>query len=340
MSFIQIKKSGIIFSYTKKDLENMRAIFNKYHYIKLPGLLNPRLLKSIQYQLDQDEFYEDRYKVGKDKATGFLPKNKNITSLLHFLVNDQKLFQLIKDITTCSHIGCFTGRVYSKIPGLGQYDLWHDDLSDNRMISMSINLSKDIYSGGVLQIFNCKSKKIIHEVGNTGFGDAIIFRISPNLKHRVTKVIGNVTRTTFTGWFRSKPDYKPIFKALVKYRQSAVKANSQKTNLAFLGNSTLTINRGLYYRNHEKRMLIFSPENTVCYGLDPIGAKILNLLQQPMTMTKILDTIHKEYEVESSKCEQDILSLLIELSSSGLITVDKNVTTSRDLMLGLTGEKT
>ena len=323
MSKIQITRSGTTFLGSKKDLNKLKNDFDKYHCIKLSNLLESRLLKSIQHQLDQDEFYEDRYKVGKDKATGFLPKNKNIPSLLHFLINDQELFRIIQEITGCSHIGCFTGRVYSKIPSLGQYDSWHDDLSDNRMISMSINLSKDVYSGGVLQIFDCKSKKIIYEVSNTGFGDAIIFRISPNLKHRVTKVIGNVARTTFTGWFRSKPDYKPIFKPLVKYRKSAVKANSQKTNLVFPSNSTFTTKMGLYYRNHEKRTFIFNPENTICYGLDPIGVEILNLLHKPKTIKEIQGKIFSTYDVEQKKCNQDTLALLKEFATHSLISLEK-----------------
>ena len=323
MSKIQITDSGTIFSGSKKDLTDLKNEFDKYHCIKLSRLLESRLLKSIQHQLDQDEFYEDRYKVGKDKATGFLPKNKKITSLLHFLVNDKGFFELINKITGCHGIGCFTGRVYSKIPTLGQYDSWHDDLSDNRMISMSINLSKDIYSGGVLQIFDCKSKKIIYEVANTGFGDAIIFRISPDLKHRVTKVIGNVTRTTFTGWFRSKPDYKPIFKPLAKYRKSTVKSNTQKINLALSSNSTFTVKMGLYYRNHEKHMFVFNPENTICYGLDPIGVEILNLLHKPKTIKEIQGKIFSTYDVEQKKCNQDTLALLKEFATHGLISLEK-----------------
>ena len=323
MSKIQITKSGTIFSGREKDLNQLKIKFDKHHCIKLSELLERGLLKSIQHQLDEDEFYEDRYKVGKDKATGFLPKNKNITSLLHFLVNDKSFFELIQKITGCPGIGCFTGRVYSKIPSLGQYDLWHDDLSDNRIISMSINLSKDIYSGGVLQIFDCKSKKIIHEVSNTGFGDAIIFQISPDLKHRVTRVIGNVTRTTFTGWFRSKPDYKPIFKPLVKNGKFSVKTKSQKINLAFPNNSTFTIKRGLYYRNHEKRMLVFDPENTICYGLNPIGVEILNLLHKPKTIKEIQGKIFSTYEVEQKKCNQDTLALLKEFATHGLISLEE-----------------
>ena len=323
MSIIKITKSGAVISGSKKDLTNLRNEFNKYHCIKLPRLLEDKLLKSIQDQLDQDEFYEDKYKVGKEKAIGYLPKNKSVASLLHFLVNDQELFRIIQKIVSCSHIGCFTGRVYSKIPNLGQYDSWHDDLYDNRMISMSINLSKDIYKGGLLQIFDCKSKKIVHEVANTGFGDAIIFRISPHLKHPVTKVTGKVPRTPFTGWFRSKPDYKPIFKPGTKIKKHNLKNGRNIESLIDLKHLRFIRRKELVYRNYDNRTLIFNPENTLCYGVNNIGSRIITLLQRSMIFTKILDKIHREYNVESDKCEQDILALLKELVSYKLVVVDK-----------------
>ena len=211
---IQITKSGTVFSGNNEDLECMQIEFDQNHCIKLPNLLEPTLLHFIQTKLKQDKFIEDKYKVGNDDAIGYRLGDESLVGSLHFLINDQILFQLIEQITGCKKIGCFTGRVYSKIPTYGQYDSWHDDLTDNRMIAMSINLSTGIYSGGILQILNTKTKQIVHEAANTGIGEGLIFHLAPYLEHRVTKVHGKVTRTVLTGWFRSKPIYKPIFKPL------------------------------------------------------------------------------------------------------------------------------
>ena len=321
MSLVQITKSGTIFSGKEEDLNCLYTKFNQNHCIKLSNFLEPGLLQFIQNELDKDGFYKDKYKVGKDKAVGFLPKNKTVNSLLHFLTNEQTLFQLIQKITGCPQIGCFTGRVYSKIPNQGQYDSWHDDLTDNRMISISINLSKEIYSGGFLQILESKSGKIIHEIANTGFGDAIIFRLSQDLKHRVSKVDGTVTRTTFTGWFRSKPIYKPIFSPLIKQRTSNLKIKSQKLNLTASKYSTITIHKKLFFRNIKDQILIFNPDNTKCFALNGIGTKILDLLKEQVTITDIQDAILKEYDVESNQCKQDIQSLLQEFLINGFIVI-------------------
>ena len=132
----------------------------------------------------------------------------NLTShLLDFLSNDAKLFQIVQHITGCTAIGCFEGRVYRMIPGHGHYDSWHNDMVEQRMVAMSINLSTEVYSGGVLQICEWPSRRILHEVANIGFGDSIIFRLSHHLKHRVTEVAGTVPKTAFAGWFKSQPDF-------------------------------------------------------------------------------------------------------------------------------------
>jgi hypothetical protein len=49
------------------------------------------------------------------------------------------------------------------------------------------------------------SGKILCELPNTGQGDAIFFRISPELKHVVTAMEGTEPKTAYAGWFRSGP---------------------------------------------------------------------------------------------------------------------------------------
>jgi len=66
---------------------------------------------------------------------------------------------------------------------------------------------------------------------------------------------------------------------------------------------------------------ILNLKNGIYYGLDPIGARIWNLVQRPTTFTEIRDTILDEYDVEREKCESDILLLLGQLAAEGLIEV-------------------
>jgi hypothetical protein len=55
------------------------------------------------------------------------------------------------------------------------------------------------------------------------------------------------------------------------------------------------------------------------FGLNPVGARVWELLQQPRTVSEIRDLILSEYEVDSARCERDLHALVEELASRGLI---------------------
>jgi Coenzyme PQQ synthesis protein D (PqqD) len=59
----------------------------------------------------------------------------------------------------------------------------------------------------------------------------------------------------------------------------------------------------------------------VYYGLDPIGAKVWSLLQQPRRVSEIRDAVLQEYEVEPERWQKDLLSLLERLQAEELIEV-------------------
>jgi hypothetical protein len=127
-------------------------------------------------------------------------------ALLLFLCNDVALFELVRAITGCDRIGAFVGRIYRMLPGAEHEGTWHDDLLEGRMVAMSINLGNAPFSGGVLEIRDRASKRVLHRVANTGFGSAVIFRIDPELQHRVTAVREGAPKTAYAGWFISGHD--------------------------------------------------------------------------------------------------------------------------------------
>lgn len=59
----------------------------------------------------------------------------------------------------------------------------------------------------------------------------------------------------------------------------------------------------------------------VYYGLDPVGARIWELIQEPRTLGEVRDAILDEYEVEPERCERDLLALLGRLAEEGLVEI-------------------
>jgi hypothetical protein len=66
---------------------------------------------------------------------------------------------------------------------------------------------------------------------------------------------------------------------------------------------------------------ILNLKNSVYYGLDPVGASVWNLIQQPKTFAEIRDALLGIYEVDSAQLESDLQVLLGELSEQGLIDI-------------------
>jgi hypothetical protein len=57
------------------------------------------------------------------------------------------------------------------------------------------------------------------------------------------------------------------------------------------------------------------------FGLDPVGARIWELMVDGMTLGEIRDQMLAEYEVTQEEIERDILRLAEELNGQGLIQV-------------------
>jgi hypothetical protein len=66
---------------------------------------------------------------------------------------------------------------------------------------------------------------------------------------------------------------------------------------------------------------ILSLRNGVYYGLDPVGARIWNLIQQPRRVHELQEILVSEYVVEAERCSSDLLALLERLREAGLIDI-------------------
>jgi hypothetical protein len=203
---IQLTRGGTAVQAAAADLSLLRDQFARQHYVRLPGFLEPPLLRFIQSEAGRKDFDEIVNEELAQRARNLILNGSVSQGMFYvLLMNDLRLFELIEDITGCGAIGSFTGRLYRMMPQRSDYASWHDDLAYHRLVAISINISTGVYVGGTLQIRNRESGVIISEVENTQPGDAVVFRLSPDLEHRVTEVSGEVPRTAYSGWFCAQP---------------------------------------------------------------------------------------------------------------------------------------
>ena len=55
------------------------------------------------------------------------------------------------------------------------------------------------------------------------------------------------------------------------------------------------------------------------FGLDPVGARVWQLMGEGKTLSEICDTMLDEYEVTRAALERDVIELAQKLSAQGLI---------------------
>lgn len=71
----------------------------------------------------------------------------------------------------------------------------------------------------------------------------------------------------------------------------------------------------------EDESVILNLNTGVYYGLDPIGARIWHLIQEPKTLLEIQDILLSEYEVEADTCRNDLVTLIQEMAEQKLVEV-------------------
>jgi len=86
--------------------------------------------------------------------------------------------------------------------------------------------------------------------------------------------------------------------------------------------STVVASKGQVSSDLGGEVAILDLDAGMYYGLDEVGARIWELIQEPSMVGDIRDTLVLEYDVEPERCERDLVDLLQKLAGEGLIEVD------------------
>ncbi len=180
------------------QVETVRDEFQATHSARLPGLLSATLINVVLEGMRRGTWIGHEH---EGLAREVILDDVRTLDVLHFVANTPEFLTLVRELTACDAITRFEGRVYRMIPGTDHHDSWHDDAGEHRLVGMSLNLGSRPYEGGAFQLREKSEPTIVRELPNTRPGDAILFRISPDLTHRVTPVAGTEPKTAFAGWF-------------------------------------------------------------------------------------------------------------------------------------------
>ena len=79
-------------------------------------------------------------------------------------------------------------------------------------------------------------------------------------------------------------------------------------------------NDGFIEAEIDGEIVALSIEQGACYGLNRVGSHIWNLLSKPTRIDDLCATLVAEYAVDAADCERQVLDLLEELRTEGLIS--------------------
>jgi hypothetical protein len=184
------------------ELDGLQTAFAAKHCVKLPRFIEPGILSRFQARLAAAPFVD---RVRPDIGTDMGLADDTLLGTLLVFINDAAVFETIQAITGCDAIGSYLGNVYRLQPNSRQHYGWHDDIHGTRMLAMSVNLGTERYEGGVLQVRDAATTRVLAEMSGTEPGDALLLRIAADLEHRVTPVTGAHPRTALAGWFVRSP---------------------------------------------------------------------------------------------------------------------------------------
>jgi coenzyme PQQ synthesis protein D (PqqD) len=88
----------------------------------------------------------------------------------------------------------------------------------------------------------------------------------------------------------------------------------------FAGSTVVVASEQVSCRLAEEAVIL-SLKAGVYYGLNPVGARIWELIQHPTTVTRVRDAIVGEYDVGPERCEREVLALLGDLAARELIEI-------------------
>ncbi len=71
-------------------------------------------------------------------------------------------------------------------------------------------------------------------------------------------------------------------------------------------------------------IVILGLRDGIYYGLNPVGARIWQLIQEPRTVAELRDRLLEEYDVEPEQCTQELLALLEKLADRELVEVTES----------------
>ena len=86
-------------------------------------------------------------------------------------------------------------------------------------------------------------------------------------------------------------------------------------------NTIVTQTKELVSSDLDGETVLLSIETGKYYNMDPIGSRIWELIEEPLSVSKLCDILLSEFKVERKQCEKEVFAFLNRLAGDNLIQV-------------------
>ncbi len=90
----------------------------------------------------------------------------------------------------------------------------------------------------------------------------------------------------------------------------------------------VTISHEVLFQELDGEAVLLDLASESYFGLDDVGTRIWQLLQEHGSLRKVFDTMLDEYDVEPERLEQDLLKHIGELADAGLVVYGERLATA------------
>jgi len=91
------------------------------------------------------------------------------------------------------------------------------------------------------------------------------------------------------------------------------------TDQEFRNGDQIVASTDLLTTRVDGEVMAMSVERGACYGLDPIGSRIWELVETPITVADLVARLTQEYDVDAEVCRTDVRALLSSMEAEGMI---------------------
>jgi hypothetical protein len=88
--------------------------------------------------------------------------------------------------------------------------------------------------------------------------------------------------------------------------------------------TVVTRSSGIVSAEIDDEVAMLDIERGICFGMNKVATRVWDLVREPVRVSDICSKLLAEYDVGQADCERQILDLLEELRTEGLVvTVDR-----------------